>query len=121
LPITDREIPGTYVMNLGRAADTLFVDPGGTYRRVYRAPDQPVTIDSGSWTITEYHGDHVVAFTNFWQRWRAETEGAGTARHRAPIAADDWRSKPERSLWGKLQLPVEPDLQWMYVRVKGTR
>src|SRR6185503_13015572 len=50
LPITDREIPGTYVMNLGRAADTLFVDPGGTYRRVYRAPDQPVTIDSGSWT-----------------------------------------------------------------------
>ena len=118
LPIDHRGIPGTYVMNLGRAADTLIINAGGTYRRIYAIPNQPVTIDSGTWVITMYHGDEVVAFSDFWQRWRAETEGTGSARHRAPMIADVWRAVPERSLWGRLQLPVEPELQWMYVRAK---
>lgn len=118
LPIDHREVPGTYVMNLGRAADTLLVNAGGTYRRSYAIPNEPVTIDSGTWVITMYHGDEVVAFSNFSQRWRNETEGTGSARHRAPITADVWRAVPERSLWGRLQLPVEPDLQWRYERVK---
>lgn len=118
LPIDHREIPGTYVMNLGRAADTLIVIKGGTYRRIYASPNQPVMIDSGKWVITMYHGDEVVAFSDFRQRWRSETEGTGSARHRTPITADDWRARPERSLWGRLRLPVEPELQWMYVRAK---
>jgi hypothetical protein len=118
LPIDTREIPGTYVMNLGRAADTLIVEAGGKYRRIYAFPGRPVIIDSGTWAITSYHGDEVVVFTNFWQRWRAETEGSGSARHRAPITLNDWRPVPERSLWGRLQLPVEPDLQWTYERVR---
>lgn len=121
LPIDHREVPGTYVMNLGRAADTLIVEARGTYRRIYAMPDQPVTIDSGTWSIQQYHGDEVVAFSNFWQRWRGETEGTGAARHRAPITPDNWRPVPERSWWGRMQLPVEPDLQWIYVQVKRNR
>ena len=64
------EVPGTYVMNRGRAADTLLVRPSGTYVRRHVAPGGALVVDSGSWSIEQTTGEQRVAFEGFPARWR---------------------------------------------------
>ena len=118
-PVGAGELPGTYVMNRGRAADTLILEREGHYRRVYAMPDKPVVIDTGRWTVETFHDEVYVAFASFWQRWRAESDMG--ALRRFPIAAGPWRAPPERTLSGRIQLAVDPDLEWAYAQRRRAR
>src|SRR4051812_49949639 len=91
-PIDERAIPGTYVMNRGRAADTLMVGSHGRYRRVYALQGEPVAIDSGTWTYDTYHGDVVVRFSSFWQRWQNEMDASWVRR--SPLQPAEWIAHP---------------------------
>jgi aminoglycoside 6'-N-acetyltransferase I len=118
-PIGARELPGTYVMNRGRAADTLILDRQGHFRRIYAMPDKPVVIDSGRWTVDTFHETVYVAFATFSQRWRAESDMGALPRY--PIAAGPWRAPPERGFSGQIRLPVDPDLDWVYTQRRRGR
>jgi aminoglycoside 6'-N-acetyltransferase I len=118
-PIDSRELPGTYVMNRGHAADTLILERGGHYRHVYALPDKPVAIDTGRWTVDTFHEEVYVAFERFWQRWRAESDMGALLRY--PISAGPWRATMERSLTGRIRLPVDPDLDWVYTQRRRGR
>jgi hypothetical protein len=116
-PINPREVPGTYVMNRGRAADTLMLQQDEhrrLYRRVYRMPGQPLVIDSGTWSVDRSRRPMVVRLTTIWPRWRAETE-ASTLR-RSPLTPVIWSAEPTRTLSGRIRLWVDEDLDWAYVR-----
>jgi predicted GH43/DUF377 family glycosyl hydrolase len=113
-PIHERDVAGTYVLNRGQAADTLMVGPEGRYRRVYAMPGQPVAVDTGRWTLETYHGDLVVRFSPFLQRWLAETNPSGLRR--APLLPGTWLAPPHRTLTGRIQLVVDEDLAMVYVR-----
>ena len=111
--VPPEEASGTYVMNRGRAADTLVVHAGGTYVRRYAAPGRVVVTDSGRWSIDHIGRERVIGFAAFTPRWRSETfPGA------APPAVGWWPVQPERAaLGGEVRLPVSDDLGWAYVRV----
>ncbi|MFN2570406.1 MAG: hypothetical protein ABR537_02170 [Gemmatimonadales bacterium] len=113
-PINLREVPGTYVMNRGRAADTLVIQPQGRYVHMYRAPGQPVVVDVGAWSIDTIHKQAVVTLHGFWQRWRTETEASELLRH--PLAPGLWQVTPQRDALGRLRLMVDEDIEWLYVR-----
>ena len=118
-PIGARELPGTYVMNRGRAADTLILEREGQYRRIYAMPDKPVVIDTGRWTVDTFHKEVYVAFESFWQRWRAESDMG--ALRRFPISVGPWRAPQARTLSGRIQLAVDPDLDWAYTQRRRAR
>jgi hypothetical protein len=113
-PINPRDVPGTYVMNRGRAADTLIVLQPGRYRRVYRMPGQPVIVDYGTWSVDRSRHQMVIKFATLWARWRAETEASSLRR--SPLAPVAWSVQPTRTLNGRVKLLVDEDLDWAYVR-----
>jgi len=113
-PINPRDVPGTYVMNRGRAADTLIVLQQGRYRRVYRMPGQPVSIDSGTWSVDRSRRQMVIKFAALWPRWRAETEASSLRR--SPLAPVAWSVELTRTLGGRVKFFVDEDLDWAYVR-----
>jgi hypothetical protein len=114
LPIDPRDVPGTYVMNRGHAADTLFVLPGGRYRHVYAMPGQPVVIESGVWTVDQSRHPVVVIFESLWPRWRNETETSTLSR--SPLAPANLRAEATRTITGRIKWWVDEDLDWAYVR-----
>ena len=109
------EVPGTYVMNRGRAADTLVVRPGGTYLRRYVAPGGAPATDSGAWSVDTATGEGRIVFEGFVARWRGEVfpglpdPGGG----RGGL----WAVAAERPPGGGVRLPVNDDVGWAYVRV----
>jgi hypothetical protein len=113
-PIGPRDLPGTYVMNRGQAADTLVLLEQGTYRRVYRRSGDSPVIDTGTWSVDTVHKELVVTLQGFWQRWRAETE-MGVMR-RTVLTSGTWRAPLERTLSGSIKLIVDSDVEWAYVR-----
>jgi hypothetical protein len=114
LPIGPRDVPGTYVMNRGHAADTLFVLPGGRYRHVYAMPGQPVVIESGAWTADRSRRTTVITFESLWPRWRTETETSSLSR--SPLAPANLRAEAMRTFSGRIKWWVDEDLDWAYVR-----
>lgn len=122
LPIDFGEIHGTYVMNHGRAADTLIVHPRGRYRRIYAMPGESVVIDSGRWSVDSVYDlarnsfHELAAFASFRPRWRAETEAAAVQRSPSLLLPGSWPAIPERTVTGRLQFVVDDDLDWAYVR-----
>jgi hypothetical protein len=116
-PISARDIPGTYVMNRGRAADTLILLQHGRYRHIYRMPGQRVAIDSGTWLVTQSGHQIVVRFSALWQRWRNETDFSYVLR--APLTPVSWSVEPSRTVSGRMRLDAEEALDWAYVRRGG--
>jgi hypothetical protein len=111
-PADVRDVPGTYVMNRGRAADTLIVGADRRYRRVYVAPGQAAAIDTGGWSVDTV-GDRVfVTFEHFSSRWRADL-GLEPSR-----VVGYWPVEPERTLDGLIRLVVNSDLGLAYVQRK---
>jgi hypothetical protein len=113
------EVPGTYVMNRGRAADTLFVRADGHYRRTYVYPGQQAVVDTGAWTVDTSGADIFVTFAGFLARWRAETDPP-VLQAQLPATRGYWATKPERTASGRVQIVVDPDDGWAYVRKEGT-
>jgi hypothetical protein len=114
LPIKVRDYAGTYVMNRGRAADTLILEAQGRYRRIYAMPGQTVAIDAGTWAADTFHGDVYIGFATFWPRWRSETDPSSLWR--TPVVAAYWRALPKRAFTGRIRLEVDDDLDWAYVQ-----
>jgi hypothetical protein len=113
-PVSPRDVPGTYVMNRGRAADTLIVLPQGRYRRAYHLPGQPAVVDSGAWAINGSRRPMVVTFFGMWMRWRSETEASTLLR--SPLVPAVWSMEPTRTFNGRMKFLVDEDLDWAYVR-----
>ena len=93
------DLPGTYVMNRGRAADTLVLEPDGRYIRRYVAPRTAPVTDTGTWSIESVTGEGRLALEGFPARWQVETSpeaGDGTRRGL-------WAVTAERSLSGSIR------------------
>ena len=111
-PVPPDAVPGTYVMNHGRAADTLVVRAGGTYVRRYAAPGQPLAIDSGTWHVDSLAGEQMLGFDRFATRWEAETPFASD-RDTVPVL---WLVSAKRDARRGVRLVVNDDLDWAYIR-----
>jgi hypothetical protein len=113
-PADLRDVPGTFVMNRGRAADTLTLQSEGRYRRAYVAPGQEAVIDTGTWSVDTVGRDVYLTFDAFTPRWRAET--SPPAVRSVASAMGYWPARPERTWAGDIQLVVDDDLGWAYVK-----
>ena len=109
-----RDVPGTYVMNQGQAADTLVVKAEGQYRRIYVMPGQVAIIDTGAWTIDTIGAEVLITFAHFVPRWRAETDPPELRSQ--SLIQGFWPTQPERTASGRIRIVVDPDDSWAYVR-----
>jgi hypothetical protein len=116
-PISARDVPGTYVMNRGRAADTLIVLPHGRYRHIYAMPGQRVVIDSGTWLVNQAPHQVAVRFSTLWARWRNETDGSYLRR--SLLTPMSWSVEVSRTLSGRIRMYADENLDWAYVRRGG--
>ena len=105
-------VPGTYVMNRGRAADTLVVRANHSYERRYAMPGAAAVIDHGAWSVDTIEEHRYVTFEPFVARWKAETDPTGTAP-----TSGFWPVQPERTMTGAIVLNVNSDLGWEYRRI----
>lgn len=119
-PVSDTELPGLYVMNEGRAADTLWLRRDGRFVRRF-VPNigggAVASIDSGVWQMvraSDRPPELVVRGITPW--WETEMWPAGTSR--PPVQRTVWGAPVERAGGGRPSLAVDYDLGWAYVRVQ---
>ena len=115
-PVKQRDIAGTYVMNRGRAADTLTLEANGFYRRAYAVPGQSAKVETGSWKIDTVHNEVHVSLPGFWPWWLAETEAGALRRRPTLLSPIAFSPRPERTWTGRLQFVVDEGLGWAYVQ-----
>jgi len=111
-PATKEEAVGVYVMNKGKAHDSLTVYPNGAYSRRYAAPGAASVVDSGRWTWDTINGEQFLTLEKFTPRWDYEL---------FPPARGDpgfWPARPERRAGGSVRIPVERDIGWFYIQVR---
>lgn len=107
------DVPGTYVMNRGRAADTLWLMPQGHYTHLYRYPADAPIVRGGCWTWSRFENTPLVELDDFIMLSRRETFPSAL-RQQGGI----WPAQIERSLLtGRVRLPVDDDVGWAYERV----
>ena len=111
-PATSDSVTGTYVMNHGKAHDTLIVYPSGEYARRYAAPGAAIVVDSGRWTWDTINGEQFLTFEKFVPRWMSELYP------NVPSTPGFWPARPERRSGGAVEIPVERDIGWAYVRLQ---
>ena len=111
------DVPGTYVMNQGRAADTLWIKPGGTYAHLYRYPGAAPILRRGSWTwgsVDEFAAIEVDDFIMLSRRESFPSANRSTG--------GIWPAPIERSpLTGAVFIPVDDDTGWAYERVSAAQ
>ena len=111
------DVPGTYVMNRGRAADTLWLEPGGTYAHLYRYPGEAPILRHGSWTWGSTGDVAVVEVDDFIMLSTRESFPDGI-RSRGGI----WPATIERSPFtGAVFIPVNDDTGWTYERISAAQ
>lgn len=107
------DVPGTYVMNKGRAADTLWIKPGGTYAHLYRYPGEAPILRRGSWTPASMPGLGAIEVDDFIMHSRRESFPSAV-----PTQGGIWPAPVERSpLTGAVFIPVDDDSGWTYERI----
>jgi hypothetical protein len=107
------EVIGTYVLNKGRAHDELVLYPTSLYVHNYMPAGAPAIIDSGQWRIDSRNGSYRLVFTKFIMRARNESfPGAQQPR-------GTWVVTVDKTITGKLQLEVDGDIGWYYVKEQG--
>ena len=111
-PATQDEALGTYAMNKGKARDTLIVYPNGTYARRYAVPGAAIVVDSGRWTWDTLKTERILTLEKFVPRWNDELYPPTRA------TSGFWSARPERRFDGTVNIPVERDIGWIYVRVQ---
>jgi hypothetical protein len=110
-PVSNTDLPGLYVLDHGRAADSLWVYSDSHYVQRYGHPGTSVIADSSRWTVDSVGGKRLITFEGFVHYSRPE---------RSPTldtVRGFWPVKPERSRSGAIILPVDSDLDWAYRRV----
>jgi hypothetical protein len=106
------DVPGTYVMNLGKARDTLTVYPDSSYRRVYVSPGARAVVDIGRWGVRRVDNKTFIDFSDFTTRWRVETFPGD------PPKTGTWSVAAERNVNDDLLLGVDDDMGWAYIQLK---
>jgi hypothetical protein len=103
-------------MNTGRAADSLWLLPGGHYVHRYVAPATVPAVDSGGWEVEPRRGDELrVTLADFVMRSDAETWPVAPPSLRPGY----WSTYVQRASRGRPALVVNDDLGWAFVRVAG--
>lgn len=112
VPVSQDRVPGTYVMNRGRAADTLMIRANHSYERRYSLPGSTTHVDRGTWSFDSLRAERYITFDSFPPRWHAETRPRSWQDSRG-----FWPVMPERTITGGIVLGVDPDLDWEYRKV----
>lgn len=100
-------------MNQGRAADTLWIKPGGTYAHLYRHPGEAPILRRGSWTWGSIGEIAAIEVDDFIMLSRRESFPSAI-RTKGGI----WPAQIERSpLTGAVFIRVDDDTGWTYERI----
>jgi len=106
--VSPSELPGTYVMNRGQAADTIFVRSDGTYLRRLVLPGEAPVSDTGQWQLEPVAGEERIVFAKLRAKWPG-------LREESPPGY--WPVRTVLGAGGQVRLPVDEDLGWAYVRL----
>ncbi len=109
-PSSRQDAPGTYVLHLRGAADTLWVHPDGTYVHRYAANGAPPVIVRGTWEFQPVGGDPSVVFQDFPSRTTLGLPPEQLRRTR-------WPAFIRRTASGAVVLPVNLDTRLQYHRI----
>lgn len=110
---SSEELAGQYVMNRGHAIDEIEIFPSGTYVHTFQAPGGQTAADSGEWSTRVYDGPRVF-FESFRDWSHAERLGKGPGSDLETPGA--WPARIRRPLRGGLELIVDDDLDWAYIK-----
>lgn len=118
-PATDQStVVGTYVLSI--ETDTLHLDAGGRYRRVFGRSGAPraAAIDTGRWRMST--DGRSVALAALPQRWPAHGryDPVSGVWHQADTLRRGFVSLRIRAGWrGDVTLEAVPELGWLYRRL----
>jgi hypothetical protein len=105
-----RDAPGTYVLHLPAAADTLWVQPGGRYLHHYAADGTAPVVSRGTWAFEPGADRPRMMFHGFPFR-----TPAGHAVD--PARRGTWPAQIERTGTGTVALSLDHDAELRYHRI----
>jgi hypothetical protein len=106
--IAPESVVGTYHANHGHGEETLELFSDGKYVLTYSAPGQPVLRNENTWTFErDADGSPALTFKEyiFGYRYQPRTSRPGW-----------WYVRVEKSWTGHIELNVDPDLGFYYVK-----
>lgn len=106
----EEQVLGKYVLDTDQAHDELVLYPAALYVHSYMPIGASAIVDSGRWRFEPFDDGHRLVFTDFSMRARNRTFPG------MPQSAGTWVVPLERTITGKLQLEVDDDLGWYYVK-----
>lgn len=109
-PGAAEDAPGTYVLDLRGAADTLWLHRDGRYAHVYAARGAAPLASAGTWEFEVLMDRPSATLSRFPYR-----DPVTHAVH--PGRPGTWPAFIERTLTGAVVLPVNPDVAVRYRRV----
>ncbi|HYW10876.1 MAG TPA: hypothetical protein VE871_02940 [Longimicrobium sp.] len=104
------DAPGTYLLHLRDASDTLWVQPGGGFIHRYAADDGPPMVTRGTWVFEPSTDPPIVTFHGFPFR------GPGT-HATDPSRRGTWPASIHRTLTGTVVLPMDAGVSLRYHRI----
>lgn len=99
-PARRTDVPGTYVLHLRDAADTLWVRPDASYTRLHTVEGAAPFVVAGTWEFTELPAGPAVMFSGL--PFRAPSAPAPNVSPRTV-----WPSFIQRTVTGTVVLPVQ--------------
>jgi hypothetical protein len=104
------DAPGTYVLHLRDASDTLWVQPEGGFIHRYAAEDGPPVVTRGTWEFEQFMERRSVTFSGFPFR--------GPGSHATdPSRRGIWPASIHRTLTGTVVLPMDAGVSLRYHRI----
>ena len=116
-PVTATDVVGSYKLNRGSAKDEIEVLAGGRYVHNYATKDRSVS-DTSTWSMGDYGGTRIL-FEQF-RAWSG-SEWSGNPNYGSTIMTGEpapalYPALVRRSLSGEVQLVVNEDQDWKYVK-----
>ena len=108
--VRPEEVPGTYALNKGAAADTLVLGSRGSYTHLFVPLGQAAVRDTGSWKAEATPTGLRLTMSGFSMHPRVPIDS------QPPVVRGFWVVDIGRTLGGRLRLPVDEDIGVYYVR-----
>jgi hypothetical protein len=115
---------GTYVANHNLGIDTLVIKADGTYRYFFKDKNGKVFTNSNKWVFEYFDGNPIISFEDFifvhdeekreLIKGILEKEGIKTKSDGKGF----WGVYPKTSLFGKIRLSIDPDLNYYYEKIE---
>ncbi len=109
----ESELIGTYKANHGKGEDIIVLKENGKYLHTFKTSENLFERE-GNWEYEIFKDQPLISFYNFQHRWRDNYYTYEFEKGERNI----WPAFIERTIFGKITLPLDDDLGFYYEKVE---